>query len=53
LSEEDVEKFKGGWKILRLRIDKGANALKTAHSVQESIDNPIEAEDLIGVTRGL
>jgi len=33
VSNEDVASFGGSWNILRLRIDKGCNALRTAVSV--------------------
>lgn len=53
MSDEDKERYKGSWKIMRLRPDKLANAKKTAESVWESIQNPVDPQDIIDVTEGL
>ena len=38
---EQNQQPSGLWKILRERTDKGANAMRTAKSVMESINNPV------------
>ena len=53
LTKEDIEQFKGSWKIMRLRPDKPANSRRTAESVWESISNPVEPEEIIDVTEDL
>jgi len=39
----------GGWKVLRRRTDKPANALKTIISINQSIKEQVEKEDLIDI----
>ena len=50
IREDEKEELKGGWRYLRHRIERNEpNATKTAISTWESIQNPLEEDDLIEI----
>jgi very-short-patch-repair endonuclease len=53
LNETTIKEFEreGHWKIMRIRNDKiDPNALRTANSVLESIEQPVEENVVINCT---